>query len=115
MNTISINIPPNTKYVDKIINLDAKQLQKVLEMGYSAYVGTVDNIYKINNKEYNDKILDIKKNYSKELDRKNKEINDLMESIRQIKKTNNQNSKNKDNSKIINLNGSINIKVYGEP
>ena len=34
MNTISINIPPNTKYIDKIIKLDTNQLQKVLEMGY---------------------------------------------------------------------------------
>ena len=33
MNTISINIPPNTKYIDKILKLDSKQLQKVLEIG----------------------------------------------------------------------------------
>lgn len=91
MNTISINIPPNTKYIDKIIKLDTNQLQKVLEMGYSVYVGAVDNIYKINNKEYNNKLSEVNKVHKLEIERKNKEINDLNDSIRQIQKTNNKN------------------------
>lgn len=91
MNTISINIPPNTKYIDKIIKLDANQLQKVLEMGYSVYTGAVDNIYKINNNEYNTKIQEIKQFHNIEVERKNKEIIDLTYSIKQIQKNNNKN------------------------
>ena len=91
MNTISINIPPNTKYIDKILKLDSKQLQKVLEIGYTAYLGIIDNIYKINNKEYNNKLQEIKQIHNIELERKNKEILDLNDSIKQIQQNNNKN------------------------
>lgn len=91
MNTISINIPPNTKYIDKILKLDANQIQKVLEMGYNVYMGAVDNIYKINNKEYNNKLQEVNKIHNIEIERKNKEINDLNDSIKQIQRNTNKN------------------------
>ena len=62
-------------------------------MGYSVYVGAVDNIYKINNKEYNNKLSEVNKVHKLEIERKNKEINDLNDSIRQIQKTNNKKSR----------------------
>ena len=60
MNAISINLPQNTKYLDQILKLNTSQFQKVIEMGYTAYLGTIENIYQINNKEYNSKLKEIK-------------------------------------------------------
>lgn len=91
MNTISINIPPNTKYIDKILNLNAEQIQKLLEIGYSAYTSIENNIYKINNKEYDNKLKELKQNHLVEVERKNKEINDLRHSIRNIQESNHKN------------------------
>lgn len=91
MNAISINLPQNTKYLDQILKLNTSQFQKVIEMGYTAYLGTIENIYQINNKEYNNKIKKIKEQHHTEMLIKQKEITELNNIISQIKISNKQN------------------------
>ena len=91
MNAISINLPQNTKYLDQILKLNTSQFQKVIEMGYTAYLGTIENIYQINNKEYNNKVKEIKEQHHTEMLIKQKEITELNNIISQIKISNKQN------------------------
>ena len=91
MNTISINVDSETKFLDKIIKLTPSQLSKVLEIGYNAYQGTIDNIYQINNNEYSAKIKEMKEKHSRILQTKQNEITQLNDMMKQIKISNQKN------------------------
>ena len=91
MNTISINVDSNTKFIENIIKLNPMQLSKVLEIGYSAYLGTIENIYQINNTEYTIKLKEIKEKHIKKIHNKQNEITQLNDLIGQIKISNQKN------------------------
>ena len=56
MNTISINIP-QTQNINEILKLSNEQIKNVVELGYIAYLGTVDNLYQINNEKLKIKLI----------------------------------------------------------
>ena len=89
--TISLNIPSNIDNIHDILKLNSLQLKHVLEMGYLAYSGTIDNIYNINNKEYKHKIQNLKKQQIKELQHKDTEIENMKKTIKQLNITNEKN------------------------
>lgn len=91
MNTISINIPPNTKNINEILKLSNEQMKNVVELGYIAYLGTVDNLYQINNEEAKNKINNMKKEHYDKIQQKNKEIQGKEQLIKDINKRNDEN------------------------
>lgn len=91
MNMVSINIPYNIKNIKDILKLSNTQLKNVIELGYIAYMGTVDNLYQISDEEAKNKIDDMKKDFTEKLLRKDRELENKELLIKDINKRNVQN------------------------